>query len=323
MTRIAGATILVTGAGGFVGRHLVRLLDGASARVHGAGLEARPSGLPLEGWHALDLCLAESVDAAIAASRPDVIVHLAGQASAGRSFQDPAETFEVNALGTWWLLEAARRHAPRSRVLVIGTGDAYGSQPEGSRVSEETPLRPVSPYALSKAAADAFADLAARRGLDVVRTRSFAHYGPGQAPTFVVPSWARQIATIEAGRADPVLKVGNLEVTRDVSDVRDVVAAYRALIERGRAGAVYNVCRGAGVQLSEVARLLVGASRTAVRIEEDPGRFRPADIGYLVGDPSAFYRDTGLGPEIPLERTLSDVLEEARRIEREQGGGPA
>lgn len=315
MKRIASSAVLVTGVGGFVGRHLARLLAGEGARVLGAGVGPAPEGLPLERWCEADLRRSGALDQALVADRPDFVVHLAGQASAGRSFEEPSETFEINALGTWELLESVARRAPRARVLVVGTGEIYGSQPEGSRAHESTPPRPVSPYASSKAAADAFAEVAARRGLDVVRTRSFAHAGPGQAPTFVIPSWAKQIAAIEAGSADPVLRVGNIEVTRDLSDVRDVVAAYRALLERGRSGAAYNVCRGVGVRLSEVAARLAAAARVPVRVEVDPARFRPADVAYLVGDPGAIAADTGWRAETPLERTLEDVLVEWR------GGG--
>jgi GDP-4-dehydro-6-deoxy-D-mannose reductase len=180
-------------------------------------------------------------------------------------------------------------------------------------VSETAPFRPVSPYALSKAAADAFAEVAHRvHGLDVVRTRSFAHAGPGQASHFALPSFAQQIAAIERGGGEPVLHAGNLEVTRDITDVRDVAEAYAALLERGRTGAAYNVCRGEGVQLAALVAKLVGRARLGIRIVVDPARFRPADVPYLVGDPSALERDCGWQPRIPLERTLDDLLAEWR-----------
>jgi GDP-4-dehydro-6-deoxy-D-mannose reductase len=306
-------SILITGANGFVGPHLARALAGRGARVHGVALGDPPAGLALEGWHAGDVRDAESLASATAASRPDVVVHLAGQSSAALSFEDPAATFQINALGTWNVLEAVRRAAPRARVIVVGTGEAYGPQPEGTRVSEGAPFRPVSPYGLSKAAADAFAEVAQRSGgLDVVRTRSFAHAGPGQTPRFALPSFAQQIAAIEAGRSEPVLRVGNLEVTRDITDVRDVAEAYVALIEHGRSGAAYNVSRGVGVRLAEVARSLAAGARVPVRIETDPARVRPADVPYLVGDPSAIERDCGWRATTPLEGTLGDLLAEWR-----------
>ena len=145
-----------------------------------------------------------------------------------------------------------------------------------------------------------------------MRARAFSHTGPGQSPDFVVPGFAQQIAAIEAGHAKPVLRVGNLEVTRDLSDVRDVARAYVALLARGERGTAYNVCRGEGVRLTEVVRRLVALARVAVRVEPDPARLRPADVAWLVGDPSRIARDTGWRAEIPLERTLADVLEEWR-----------
>jgi GDP-4-dehydro-6-deoxy-D-mannose reductase len=274
---------------------------------------APPAELPLDGWRTADLLDARSLDEAVATVRPDEIAHLAGQSSAARSFEQPVETFRLNVTGTWNLLEAVRRHVPRARVLVVGSGEAYGPQPEGSRVAEDAPFNPVSPYALSKAAADALAELHARAyGLDVIRTRSFGHTGPGQEPRFVVPAFAQQIATIERGAADPVLRVGNLEVTRDLTDVRDIVRAYILLLKRGRAGEAYNVGQGEAMKLTEVVRRLAKRSRVKVRVEVDPARFRPADVPWLVGDPSKLERDTGWRAEIAFERTLDDVLEEWR-----------
>jgi GDP-4-dehydro-6-deoxy-D-mannose reductase len=311
---MAARTILVTGAGGFVGPHLARALAARDARVVGLGLESAPAGVPFADWHHTDLREPAPATDVIARTQPDAVVHLAGQSSAARSFEDPAGTFQANVLGTWNLLEAVRRGAPRARVLVVGSGEAYGPQPEGSRATEDTPFAPVSPYALSKAAADAIAAAHARgHGLDVVRVRAFSHAGPGQGPGFVVPAFARQIADIEAGRGEPVLRVGNLEVTRDLSDVRDVVRAYVALLELGESGAAYNVCRGEGVPLTEVLRRLTAMARVAVRVETDPARLRPADVPWLVGDPARIAQVTGWRAEIPLERTLADVLQEWRR----------
>jgi GDP-4-dehydro-6-deoxy-D-mannose reductase len=305
--------VLVTGANGFVGRHLVPALRERSDAVFGLGLgEAAPAS-HLDGWTSLDLAESEALAGALGAARPDWIVHLAGQSSAALSFERPVETYRANVIGTRNLLEAAQAVAPRARVLVVGTSEVYGPQPEGTRAAEDTLMRPVSPYALSKATADAFADAFGRQhGLDIMRTRSFGHIGRGQTPTFAVPSWAQQIAAIERGTGENVIKVGNLEVTRDLCDVRDVCAAYLALLERGRSGAAYNVCRGAGVRLTQLIQLLVARARVPVRVEVDPARVRPVDVPYLVGDPGAIAHDTGWGATTPLEATLDDIVNEWR-----------
>ena len=302
--------VLVTGAVGFVGCHLARALSARGDEVHGFGLGERPAEAPLAGWHEGDILDEDALAAAFAIARPGAVIHLAGQSSAAVSFERPVETYRVNAIGTWTVLNAVRRQAPAARVVVIGSGEVYGPQAEGSRVAEGASFRPVSPYALSKAAADALSDAFARRyGLELIRTRSFGHTGPGQSPLFAIPSFARQIAQIEAGRAVPVLRVGDLEVTRDITDVGDVVAAYVALLEQGGPGRVYNICRGEGLRLSGLLSSLCARARTSVRVEVDPARMRPADLPWLVGDPSAVHRDTGWSAKTPIEKTLEDVLE--------------
>jgi len=305
--------ILITGANGFVGPHLVRALDAAGDEVHGVGLGAPPAGVALAGWHDFDLLEVTSLESAVNHVRPDFVVHLAGQSSAAASFADPEGTFRINVEGTRLLLDVVGRLVPRARVLVVSSSDVYGPQPENTRVREDAPCRPVSPYASSKAEAERLALARVHEaGADVVVARAFGHTGPGQAERFVVPSFAQQIAAIEAGRADSLLHVGNLEVTRDLSDVRDVVRAYVTLLLRGRSGTVYNVCRGVGVRLTEVVASLVAQARVPVRVETAPSRLRPTDVPWLVGDPALITRDTGWHAEIPLETTLRDVLEEWR-----------
>ena len=305
--------VLVTGVSGFVGRHLAPTLSSASHEVHGLGVQAPPADLPLASSRTADLTRIGELEAALAAVVPDAIVNLAGQASAGQSFADPAETFRVNTAGALTLLEAVRRAVPRARVLLVGSGEVYGPQPAGTRVGESAPFAPLSPYALSKAAADlAGAAFAEAHGLDVVRTRSFAHTGPGQDERFVLPSFAKQIASLERGGGEPVLRVGNLDVVRDMSDVRDVAAAYAALLERGARGAAYNVCRGEGVKLSDLAARMVAKARRPLRIEVDPARVRPVDVPYLVGDPTALVAATGLAPVHALEDTIDELMESWR-----------
>jgi GDP-4-dehydro-6-deoxy-D-mannose reductase len=285
--------------------------------VRGAGLGAPPGGTPIEDWREADLSNLAQAEDAVGAVPLEAIVHLAGQSSAAQSFKDPEGTFRANVNGTWSLLEAARAHAPAARVLVVSTSEVYGSIEPGTRAAETHAFVPVSPYALSKAAAEQLASAyAATHKLDVVRARPFGHTGPGQTPRFVVPAFAQQIAGIEAGGGEPVLRVGNLEVTRDVSDVRDIVEGYCALLERGRAGAVYNLCRGEGVRLTDVVGTLVALSRVKLAVEVDPARLRPADTPWLVGDPTLALEEVGWKVERPLEATLRDVLEEWRATAR-------
>jgi len=306
--------VLITGVSGFVGGHLARRLAERGDPVLGLGVQPAPAGLSLADYRVADLTQLAQVESALAELTPDAVVNLAGQASAAKSFDDPSETFRVNTSGALVLLEAVRRSAPRARILQIGSGESYGPQPPGSRAGESTPFRPVSPYALSKAAADtAGAAYAEAHGLDLVRTRSFAHTGPGQDARFALPSFAQQIARIEQTAEKGVLRVGNLEVTRDLSDVRDVATAYVALLDRGARGAVYNVCRGQGVRLADVAARLCALARVPVRIEVDPLRVRPVDVPYLVGDPSEITRATGWHSAILFEQTLRDTLEDWRK----------
>ena len=306
-------SVLVTGAGGFVGPYLARALAGRGAVVHGLGLGAAPAEPMLASWREMDLADVESLADAITATAPDAIVHLAGQSSAARSFTDPEGTFRANVTGTWRLLDAVRATAPGARVIVVSSSEIYGPCAPGTRVAEDAAFRPVSPYGLSKAAADQLAAAYGEaHGLDVVRARPFGHAGPGQAPQFMIASWAQQIADIERGRAEPVLQVGNLDVVRDISDVRDIVEGYCALIERGTRGGVYNLCRGEGAALAEVAQHMAAMARVPVRVEVDPARLRPADLSYLVGDPSRTARECGWRVTRPLAETLADVVGEWR-----------
>jgi GDP-4-dehydro-6-deoxy-D-mannose reductase len=304
--------VAVTGLSGFVGRHLAGRLVARGDLVIGIGPEPEPPHGALE-WQRADLREADALHDAVERARPDAILHLAAQSSAAASFTDPAGTFEVNTMGTWNLLEAVAEKAPRARVLAIGTGEVYGPHAPGTRVSEEAAFRPRSPYALSKAVADQACALAAERhGLDVVRTRSFGHTGPGQTTRFFLPSFIDQIARIESGRLEPVLRVGNLEVVRDLCDVRDVVEGYLLLLERAARGSVYNVCRGAGVALDALVAGLVEQARVPIRVEADPARMRPADVPYLVGDPTRMTQDIGWTATRPLAESIAEMFAIAR-----------
>jgi len=311
---------LVTGADGFVGQWLVRELQDAGFDVHGASRAARmplrtldPVRASAMRWHRMDLSDADSLRSAVSSARPDAIFHLAAQSSVPASVADPAETFDVNLLGTVRLLDACRRDAPDAMLVVTGSADAYGvADSSAMPLRESEPLRPANPYAASKAAAEAATLQYARSGwVRALVTRSFNHTGPGQSDAFAAPAFARQIAAIRAGVQSPVLRVGNLAAQRDFLDVRDVVAAYRLLAQRGGPCKVYNVCSGVAVTMREIVDRLLSIAGIEVAIEEDPARMRPSDTPLLVGDGSALRRDTGWTPKFALDQTLTDLLEDA------------
>jgi GDP-4-dehydro-6-deoxy-D-mannose reductase len=256
-----------------------------------------------------------AVERVVEEAAPDRIVHLAGQSSVHRSWAAPGDTLRTNVLGLVNLLDAARRRGLAPAVLVVGSAEEYGPvSASAAPLTETDPMRPNSPYAVSKVAQGALALLyGPAGGMKVVLTRTFPHTGPGRGEIFAESSFARQIAEIETGQRPPVLSVGNLDAVRDYTDVRDVVRAYWSLLDRGEAGAAYNVCRGRGYRIREMLDMLLAGSSSRVEVRVDPDRLRPSDIPVLVGDPSRLRAATGWEPEIPLERTLADLLESWRR----------
>ncbi len=306
--------VLVTGVSGFVGGHLVDLLRAEHAEVEVVGLDnhpgnrARSLGIEVVATELLD---PGAVEDALLRVRPDRIVHLAAQSSPQRSWSDPAGTIETNVLGLLHLFEAARRHALSPVVLAVGSAEEYGLvDPADVPLREETPLRPTTPYAVSKVAQGYLAvQYSIAPGLPVLRTRTFHHTGPRRGESFAESSFARQLAEIEARRRPPVLEVGNLDGVRDFTDVRDVVRAYWALLDKGEPGQVYNVCSGRGVQLRELLDRLISLSGQSVEVRTDPARLRRIDVPILVGDPTRLKQATGWEPLLPLERTLRDLLD--------------
>jgi GDP-4-dehydro-6-deoxy-D-mannose reductase len=295
--------VLVTGADGFVGRHLVRALRERSDAVEAC---AGP------GSHdALEITDPMAVLRRIERFAPDGIVHLAGVSSVAWSHQHPDETHQVNVGGTANVLNAVAGAAPKARVLLVGSGEEYGRLAEETPAAETTPLRPLSPYAESKADAEALGRAATADGLAVVLIRAFNHLGRGQAPQFVMPSLARQLVAFSRGTSRGVIQVGDLSPVRDFSHVEDVIAAYLFLLERGVSGEVYNVCSGAGLSIREALDLLQDLAGTRARIHVDPARLRPNEIPWLVGDPRKLER-LGWTRRRTVRDALRDVLEEAR-----------
>lgn len=311
---------LITGAGGFVGRHLCEYLLAQSdwellGTVSPKPLEA-PRSRPCRSLVRLDLRDAGRVGELIGDFRPDVVFHLAAQSHVPSSFADPWETLENNLRAQLNVLEGVRRAGLSSRVIVIGSNEEYGwPRPEDLPLTEESPLRPVNPYAVSKVGQD-FLGLQYHLayGMDVVRLRPFNHTGPGQAPHFVVPAFARQIARIEAGLQEPVVRVGNLEVARDFTDVRDIARAYYLAAVAGEAGEVYNLASGLARSIRWILGTLLSFTDAEVRIEVDPALYRPADVLIIYGSAEKFRRRTGWEPQIPFEQTLRETLDYWRRL---------
>jgi GDP-4-dehydro-6-deoxy-D-mannose reductase len=292
--------VLITGASGFAGRHLVAECLAAGddvdelARGHGARV---------------DLLDAAAVESAVGEARPEVVYHLAARAHVGRSWQEPAVTLRENVAMTLNVLEAVRRTAPDTVVVAVASGEVYGP-PAALPVTEDAPLRPQNPYAVSKASADLLAGFYAdAHGLRVVRARAFNHAGPGQAPIYAVATFARQVALgLEQGD-DPVRVVtGSPDTQRDFTDVRDVVRAYRALAEHGEAGEAYNVCSGRAASATELVASFGRAVGRAVDHVVDPELVRAHEVMEVRGSHAKLTAATGWEPVIGLERTLADTV---------------
>jgi GDP-4-dehydro-6-deoxy-D-mannose reductase len=305
-------TVLVTGAAGFAGSHLVELLAGDGSTKAPLVCWHRPGGRPPFGgpratWAPVDLLDAAAVREAIERTQPAVVYHCAGAAHVGRSWHETTSTFAANVRGTHYLLDALRSSGHRSRVLITGSAMVY--RPTGDPLTEDHPLVPPSPYGVSKLAQELLGVRASIGLTSVMIARAFNHVGPRQDPAFAASGFARQIAEIEAGRRSPEIVVGNLEARRDTTDVRDTVRAYQAIAERGSACRAYNVSIGHAVPIGEMLEMLRARARVVVRVRVDPARFRPNDLPILLGDSSRLRHELGWTPRIPLSQTLDDLLE--------------
>jgi GDP-4-dehydro-6-deoxy-D-mannose reductase len=309
--------VLITGFTGFVGSHLADYLV-ARGDVEVFGVHRWRSRL--ENVEHLgdqvrrvecDMHDAGTVRHVLRDVRPDRIFHLAAQSYVPTSWLTPAETLSVNVLGQVNLFEAIRDLDLPARVHIAGSSEEYGLVlPHEVPIREESPLRPLSPYAVSKVAQDMLAyQYWKSYGLHVVRTRGFNHTGPRRGEVFVTSNFARQVAEIEKGLREPVVWVGNLDSVRDFTDVRDMVRAYWLALERGEPGEVYNICSGRGYSVHQVLEILLALAHVKVEVREDPARMRPSDVTLLLGDCSKFRGATGWEPTIPFEVTLKDLLE--------------
>jgi GDP-4-dehydro-6-deoxy-D-mannose reductase len=305
--------VLVTGIGGFVGPWLHRALVANGHEVLGLVRDGDepPPGVPRQR---ADVTVRSQVEAVLRDVRPDAIIHQAAISFVPEAEGDPETAYRINVGGTVALMAAMRAVTPSARLLWVGSSDAYGAvTPADLPITEDAPFRPLSVYGASKAAGDVTAGQWARSyGLDVVRARPFNHTGPGQRPTFVSASIARQMARMERGEQEPVLRVGNPDPVRDFSDVRDIMAGYVTLLERGRAGEAYNLCAGEGVSIAEVIALLRTHCRVPMRVWSDPELRRPSDVERVVGSHAKATAETGWTPRIPLTETLRDLLDDWR-----------
>ncbi len=312
---------LVTGATGFAGGHLVESLSRDGGRVHAWG---NPGGrtpdrsLAHVAWEMVDLLDRTAVRDALAAASPSTIYHCAGVADVHASWRAPGRALRINAMGTHHLLDAAREIGLDVPILVTGSALIY--RPSPNPITEDELPEPRSPYGVSKLAQEM---LALDSGLRVVIARSFNHAGPRQDPSYVTSAFARQLADIEGGRLEPVLRVGNLDSMRDITDVRDTVLAYQALVARGRPGRPYNVCCGKAYRIRDLLDILLSLSPARVRVETDPSRLRPSDIPIVVGSHARITSETGWTPRIPIEQTLGDLLEHWRRARSHVDSRPA
>jgi len=309
--------VLITGVTGFVGSHFaeyalargVEVVASYRWRSNTENIEHIRHRLELVECNLRDMSSAHHL---VEIARADWIIHLAAQSFVGTSWQAPAETFMTNTVSQINLLEAVRARSPHARFLVIGSSEEYGFVSEEELpITEANPLRPLSPYAVSKVAQDLMGyQYFKSYGMHIVRTRAFNHEGPRRGDVFVTSNFARQIAEIERGLRPPVIAVGDLKSRRDYTDVRDIVRGYWLLLDRGEPGEVYNLCSGRAWVIQGILDFLLAEARVqGISIQEDPARLRPSDVPVLRGDATKVLTAVGWRPEIPFEQTLRDILD--------------
>jgi GDP-4-dehydro-6-deoxy-D-mannose reductase len=306
--------ILITGAAGFAGSHVVEALGGSEDVVGWTHHAPPPQEIArLARWQRVDLLNPSEVREAIARLKPSAVIHCAGAPNVAHSWRDTVTPLSANVLATHHLFDALSRTGTACRVVVTGSGTVYAAST--AALTEESPIAPSNPYAVSKLVQEQLAFRAAHEdGVDVIVTRSFNHTGPRQSAAFAAPNMARQIALIEAGRAEPVIRTGNLDAQRDITDVRDMARAYIALLRRGVSSTLYNVSSGTTRVMRSVLDALVARARVQVRVETDPALMRPNDTPVVLGDPTRLREATGWRPEVSFNQTLDDLLTYWRSI---------
>ena len=310
--------VLITGITGFAGSHLAEyiLAHHPGVKVHGiirwrSRMDNVAGILGKVELHEADLKDMVSLKKVLAACRPERIFHLAAQSFVPTSWRLPAETFMINAVGQINLFEAVLDLKLDPRIQIAGSSEEYGMvHPDEVPMKETNPLRPLSPYAVSKVAQDLLGyQYFKSYGLKVIRTRGFNHTGPRRGDVFVTSNFSKQVAEIEKGKREPVIHVGNLDALRDFTDVRDMVRAYWLAAEKGEPGDVYNLGSGTAISMHRLLEMLAVLGRTKFRVQVDPERLRPSDVQILQADSSKFRTLTGWAPTIPFEKTLSDLLD--------------
>ncbi len=303
--------VMITGVNGFVGNHLAKELSDAGYEVVGIGGKSFARQVPenLVEYIECDLTNPEAV-LQLSFDGVDGVIHLAGLAAVGPSFDDPVGYVEKNVAMETYLFEAALKQNAKPKFIIISSGALYDPKAP-LPLTEQSAITPSSPYAVSKIAQEQMAHYYALRGFDVVIARPFNHIGPGQGLGFLVPDLTKQIIDIEKGNAEEIL-VGNLEAQRDFTDVRDIARAYRLLFEKGIPGKTYNICSGRSLSGQEILDKLLDLSQAHVQVRQDPERMRPSDTPDIYGSPTALLTDTGWKPEVTLEQTLRDALEDWR-----------